>query len=250
MATEHWFRWHHGTVNDPKWRVVSARASSGLSRNVTVGHVLSVWCAMLECASQANPRGTLAGWDDEDVAAGLGMPVDEVVAIRQAMAGKTLDGEELSGWKRRQPKAEDLGAAARKRDQRQREKASNSDVTGGDGKASHEVSRNVTTEERRGEESRGEEKEHTRKRAPAKTTLPKDFTISDRVRSWAAEKGHTRLDQHLESFRAKSQAKGYSYADWDSAFMEAIRENWAKLPPDTGNVVPMEQRPGGGRRAL
>ncbi|WP_337054016.1 hypothetical protein [Pseudoxanthomonas sp. USHLN014] len=90
----------------------------------------------------------------------------------------------------------------------------------------------------------------TRKRAPSKTALPQGFTISDRVRSWAAEKGHARLEQHLESFRAKATAKGYTYADWDSAFMEAIRENWAKLPPDTGNVVPMEQRPGGGRRAL
>lgn len=62
MAAEHWFRWHHGTVNDPKWRVVAARASAKLSRNVTVGHVLSVWASMLECASQANPRGTLVGW--------------------------------------------------------------------------------------------------------------------------------------------------------------------------------------------
>ena len=22
---------------------------------------------------------------------------------------------------------------------------------------------------------------------------------------------------------------GYAYADWDSAFMEAVRENWAKI---------------------
>lgn len=90
----------------------------------------------------------------------------------------------------------------------------------------------------------------TRKRAPSKTALPEGFTISDRVRSWAAEKGHTRLEQHLESFLAKAAANGYTYADWDAAFMEAIRGNWAKLLPDTGNVVPMEQRPGGGRKLL
>lgn len=88
----------------------------------------------------------------------------------------------------------------------------------------------------------------SRKRAPQKHPLPADFGISNRVRDWAAEKGHDRLDQHLESFRAKSQAKGYAYADWDAAFMEAIRENWAKLVP--ANVVPLESRPGGGRRAL
>ena len=88
----------------------------------------------------------------------------------------------------------------------------------------------------------------SRKRAPQKHPLPEDFGISGRVRTWAAEKGHDRLDQHLESFRAKAQAKGYAYADWDAAFMEAIRENWAKLGP--ANVVPLESRPGGGRRAL
>ncbi|MFP3513388.1 hypothetical protein SB775_28260, partial [Peribacillus sp. SIMBA_075] len=103
MAAEHWFRWHHGTVNDPKWRVVAARASSSMSRNVTVGHVLSVWAAMLECASQANPRGSLVGWDSEDVAAGLGIDQAEVSAIVDAMQGKTIEGEELTGWKRRQP---------------------------------------------------------------------------------------------------------------------------------------------------
>lgn len=87
-----------------------------------------------------------------------------------------------------------------------------------------------------------------RKRAPSKTSLPHDFAISDRVRSWAADKGHDRLEQHLESFRGKATAKGYAYADWDAAFMEAIRENWARLP--AANVVPLELKPGGGRRAL
>ncbi|WP_052689766.1 hypothetical protein [Xanthomonas albilineans] len=146
MAAEHWFRWHHGTVNDPKWRVVAVRASSLMSRNVTVGHVLSVWACMLECASQSIPRGMLAGWDDEDVAAGLGMDVDEVYSIRVAMQGKTLEDDTLSGWKSRQPKAEDLRAADRKRAQRERESAAERDVTKGDGARSHVMSRNVTTE--------------------------------------------------------------------------------------------------------
>lgn len=146
MAAEHWFRWHHGTVNDPKWRVVAARASSAMSRNVTVGHVLSVWACMLECASQSNPRGMLTGWDDEDVAAGLGMDADEVHAIRVAMQGKTLDDDTLSGWKARQPKAEDLRAADRKRAQRERENASTQAVTKSDDNESHGMSRNVTTE--------------------------------------------------------------------------------------------------------
>jgi hypothetical protein len=63
------------------------------------------------------------------------------------------------------------------------------------------------------------------------TPLPPDFSISDRVRLWADKKGLNHLEEHLESFIAKCNAKGYQYVDWDSAFMEAIRGNWAKITP-------------------
>lgn len=59
--------------------------------------------------------------------------------------------------------------------------------------------------------------------------MPADFGISERVEAWAEKHGHAKLDQHLESFRAKVAAHGYRYVDWDAAFMEAIREDWAKL---------------------
>lgn len=62
-----------------------------------------------------------------------------------------------------------------------------------------------------------------------KTPIPADFEISERVRIWAAKGGFTRLDEHLEAFRRKCEANGYKKVNWDSAFMEAIREDWAKL---------------------
>ena len=105
--------------------------------------------------------------------------------------------------------------------------------------------------EGKGKEGKGKEdasSRDARKRPPPKTTIPEDFTISDRVRRWASDKGHDRLDAHLESFRSKARAKGYTYSDWDEAFMEAIRKNWAQLQPE--GVVPDAQLPGGGRRKL
>lgn len=66
-------------------------------------------------------------------------------------------------------------------------------------------------------------------RAKAKHAMPADFGVSERVRAWATEKGFTRLPEHLEAFRTQAQAKGYTYADWDAAFMNAIRDDWAKL---------------------
>jgi hypothetical protein len=74
-------------------------------------------------------------------------------------------------------------------------------------------------------------------RSRAKRSLPVDFSVSSRVRDWAKEKGHTRLEEHLEAFKAKAQAKGYQYADWDAAFMSAVRENWAKLGPPVADRV-------------
>lgn len=67
------------------------------------------------------------------------------------------------------------------------------------------------------------------KRKTQKTGMPDDFAVSERVKTWAAEKGYDRLAEHLDAFRRKATAKGYTYVDWDSAFMEAIREDWAKL---------------------
>lgn len=69
----------------------------------------------------------------------------------------------------------------------------------------------------------------TETKASRKRAIPPDFAISERVKAWASEKGLDRLDEHLDAFRRKCAAKGYTYADWDAAFMEAVREDWAKL---------------------
>lgn len=78
------------------------------------------------------------------------------------------------------------------------------------------------------------------KKSPKATTtpLPAEFAVSDRVADWARDKGHTRLAEHLEYFIGTCRAKGYRYIDWDEAFMNAIRSNWAKLeaPRPTGGV--------------
>lgn len=66
-------------------------------------------------------------------------------------------------------------------------------------------------------------------RPPAKTPLPDGFCISERVRSWAAEKGYSNLQRHFENFVGACKAKGYTYVCWDEAFMGAIRNDWAKL---------------------
>ena len=73
------------------------------------------------------------------------------------------------------------------------------------------------------------QKARRQKRAPSKTPLSESFCISDRVKAWAEEKGHQFLELHFDHFISACKRRGYTYADWDEAFMSAIRDNWAKL---------------------
>lgn len=81
------------------------------------------------------------------------------------------------------------------------------------------------------EKARSKAKAH----AP-KTPLPPDFGISRRVQTWADGKGYAALELHLEAFRSKALAKGYTYADWDEGFMGAIRDDWAGLRSGNGGA--------------
>ena len=83
-----------------------------------------------------------------------------------------------------------------------------------------------------------------RTRAPEKIPLPEGFGVSDRVRLWAEAKGYDRLQERLEHFASKARAKGYLYADWDEAFMEAVRKDWAEL---NGKVPTGRSVDGGGK---
>ena len=91
----------------------------------------------------------------------------------------------------------------------------------------------VQGEGKEGREGKGREGASlTKKTTPIKTKIPKDFSISERVVSWANEKGFNNLDAHLENFILSCNAKGYTYTDWDSGFMRAITDNWAKVSND------------------
>jgi hypothetical protein len=59
--------------------------------------------------------------------------------------------------------------------------------------------------------------------------LPDDFGISESVCKWAQEKGIQNLERHFEYFVNSCKAKGYKYADWDRAFMNAVTKDWAQI---------------------
>ena len=82
-------------------------------------------------------------------------------------------------------------------------------------------------------EERGSAREQRGTRTPRaapKVLIPDDFAVSNAVRDWAKRQGYAEgAEAHLEAFRLKAQANAYRYADWDRAFMEAIRADWARV---------------------
>jgi hypothetical protein len=156
-AINHWFRWHHGSVNDPKFGLVAKRADA------RVGDVIAVWALVLELASANHDRGAIGDIDHEATDFLLGAEDGTTARILVAMEDRgLLHGGGVVRWEVRQPKRErvDSNAAERKRQQRGR---AIDDGESGDVTPCHATSRHVTPRE----EERREEKS---KQAKSKTT--------------------------------------------------------------------------------
>lgn len=78
-----WFRHYHGLCTDPKLHRVSRAA--GVNRAV----VIAAWCAILEEASSANERGSVASID----AVSLAFLID----VKPHVAGRVLDAIKAAG---------------------------------------------------------------------------------------------------------------------------------------------------------
>jgi len=117
-----WVRLWIDMPTDPKWRVIAKRAGRPISETLAVFvFMLSNAGERNETQANASERGVLVNWSDEDVAAALDIETAHVTAIREAMQGKTLDGDKLTGWGKRQPKRED-GSSERAKEWRERKR--------------------------------------------------------------------------------------------------------------------------------
>lgn len=149
MAGMDWFRWHHGSVTDPKFQLVARKSGASLP------DVLAVWAYVLETASQAEERGVFGEIDAEALDCLFNFPSTETrtADILQAMKERGLiDDFHIVAWHKRQPKREREDGTAAERKQRQRDKEASGvtdDVT-----PSHATSHQKKP---RGEERREEE---------------------------------------------------------------------------------------------
>ena len=139
-----WFRWHHGSVTDPKFQLVARKASARF------GDVMTVWAFVLEAASADADRGHVGAIDAEAIDLMLGAEDGTTDRILSAMQERGLiDGERISSWDKRQPKRERPDDNSTERTRAFREKQR------------QETPENATERQEtpRGEESREEKKE-------------------------------------------------------------------------------------------
>lgn len=88
-------------MNDPKFSWVARKA------DCNVATVVAVWAALLEHASQAEPRGSVETFDCEAYDCALGLDDGVCARVTSAMREKGLvASESLAKWDERQPKRE------------------------------------------------------------------------------------------------------------------------------------------------
>lgn len=98
-----WFRWHHGSVTDPKFQLVARRSGASLP------DVLAVWAYILEKASASADRGDFGDIDAEALDCLFNFPNTETrtADVMTAMQARGLiDGTRIVAWEKRQPKRE------------------------------------------------------------------------------------------------------------------------------------------------
>lgn len=146
-----WFRWHHGTVTDPKFRVVARKAGA------RVGDVLAVWALILERSSASDNRGHPGALDMETVEEAFGLADGDAQRIYDAMVARGLidaSTGRIVRWGARQPKRED-NSTERSRQHRERKRQASQDAASPD--VGNAVQRTATRGNARGEEGREEE---------------------------------------------------------------------------------------------
>lgn len=145
-----WFRWHHGSVTDPKFGLVAKKAGARVS------DVIAMWAFVLETASADSDRGSIGVLDFEAIDHLMGFDDGQAARILDALTQRGLiDGSRVASWDKRQPKRErdTDNSAERTRAYRERQQATKeaaeSHVTPCD---ASDNQRNARGEERRVEE--------------------------------------------------------------------------------------------------
>ena len=202
--TNPWFRLYHEFSKDP---IIQCLAFEDQR------HFVIVLC--MKCDGTLDRKLSKTN-RERIICRGLGLdPNSADEAKRRLMEMELIDKNwQPVGWETRQYESDN----STKRVRKHRKNKDSSNVTGALPKRDSAVS-----------ETPPDTDTDTDKKSTKKTTIPDNFSLSQRVIEWGEKNGHRNLDQHLDNFILCCESKGYKYVDWDAAFMRAVRDDWAKL---------------------
>lgn len=241
-----WFRWHHGSVTDPKFQLVAKKSKSSLPE------VLSVWAFILEAASSAHDRGHFGEIDCDSVDCLFGMDDGKTAAILTHMQERGLIADNcVCNWSKRQPKREDDTSAERKRRQRERDHENElaNSVTNTESRNVTQCHADVTHGHDRGEESREEGIDTppsvARRSSTGQKTLStylkeckdsgvKPIPDDHHIRAYCRDAGITTEMASIAWLRFREDhtigtRKAKRYTDWPGAFANSVKDRWYRL---------------------
>lgn len=228
-----WFRSYHGAPTDAKYHMLAKRAG------VAPYEVAFVWWALMDYASQNEPRGSIQGFDAEALACSSGLDESKIKAIEGVCREKGMIDQDdvLSAWPRRQPKRED-DSSGRVRAFRERQKGEtqgNASVTQCNGRT--EQSREEQNEE--GAEAPSPRKTSDPKKRPSRR-CPSDFAVTDEMRVWAStECPGLNFEHETKAFRDYEFRNAHS--DWLATWrtwMRKAHENRTKRNGSAASPTP------------
>lgn len=227
-----WIKFEHATLDKPE--VLLMAEMLGWDRRQAVGLLLDFWCWLDKNLSASCPgfvrHMSKKSLDDVFRTPGFASALEVIGWARfddSALTMRVVNAERHNG-NTAKTRALDAKRKKEKRLGNVREmSASQPDVSGTRGEKRREDIKDIHA---------------TRRKAKPKTPLAESFALSTRVIDWAQKKGYGNLQAHLDNFRLQAAAKGYTYSDWDAAFMRAIADDWAGLrrgaqPPPAAQSV-------------
>lgn len=225
-----WFRWHHGSVTDPKFKLIAHKAKQSLAT------VIAVWAFLLEQASASDERGAFGDVDCESLDCLLGLDDGATAAIMLAMEGRGLvEGGSVSAWEKRQPKRERVDENSTERSRAFRQKKRQETPEDNDATPSNATQHQETPRvEKRREEEKTEEAPSAK--SPRGTALPEAWTLPDDWKTWA-EGARPDVDvlTVADSFRdywVAKPGKDGRKADWLATW-----RNWVRNQRSGGNCA-------------
>jgi len=232
--SNHWIRWHVGTSEDGKFRMIARNGG------VTVSNAVALWALLLEDASHPEHRGICTRGEDF-YGAILDLEFDVVASIlaameRLGMVSIGMGNITICNWNKRQFETDAIDPTNAERQRRFREnKKHNENLTERNGSVTankHQI-QNTDTEqkEREVQTSQGEALPKIPKTKSSRgTRLTPDWDLPESWGEWAEKQGMTpasivrECDKFKDYWISKSGAGG-TKNDWEATWRNWIRRH-------------------------